>query len=86
MFFKLFKAFQNIFWQNTSGWLLLKFICDFLEVFHWETAYFMYKFQNFNLEIQWKTIFHRSFSSILYKNENWLFEGIHLLKIRENVL
>ena len=30
MFFCEFcKIFKNIFWQNTSGWLLLKFICEF---------------------------------------------------------
>ena len=30
MFFCEFcKIFKNIFWQNTSGWLLLKFFCDF---------------------------------------------------------
>ena len=30
MFFSEFrKIFKNIFWQNTSGWLLLKIICEF---------------------------------------------------------
>ena len=87
MFFcELSKIFQNIFWQNISGWLLLKFICEFWEVFHGETAYFMNKLQNFNLEIWWKTIFHGCFSSIFHKNEKWPFEGIHLLKILENYL
>ena len=34
MFFCEFsKNFKNIFWQNTSGWLLLVFICQFWEVF-----------------------------------------------------
>ena len=54
------KIFQNIFWQNTSGWLLLVFICGFWEVFQitsfiehlWETAYFIYKLPNFNHQIQ----------------------------------
>ena len=44
------KIFKNIsIWQNTSGWLLLVFICGIWEVFQktsfiehpWETAYFM---------------------------------------------
>ena len=75
MFFCEFcKLFKNIFWQNTSGWLLLKFICEFWlllkficefsEVFRntsiiehlCETTYFMNKLQNFNQQIQWKTI------------------------------
>ena len=50
------KIFKNSFWQNTSGWLLLVFICESWEVFQItsfiehlsETAYFMYKLQNFN--------------------------------------
>ena len=54
MFFSEFcKTFKNIFWQNTFGWLLLVFSCEFWEVFQgtsfiehlWEIAYFMYKFQ-----------------------------------------
>ena len=57
MFFCEFcKIFKNIFWQNTSQWLLLVFICEFWEVFQnttfiehlLETAYVMYKLQNFN--------------------------------------
>ena len=54
MFFCEFrKISKNIFWQNNSRWLLLKFICEFWEVFQnisfvehlWETAYFKYKLQ-----------------------------------------
>ena len=72
MFFCEFcKIFKNILWQNTSGWLFLKFICEFWEVFQntsfirhlWETAYFMFKLQNFNQQIQWKTI-----SQVLFKH------------------
>ena len=45
------KIYRNVFWLNTSGWLLLVFICESWEVFKitfftdrlWETAYFMYK-------------------------------------------
>ena len=34
MFFCEFsKIFKNIFWQNTSGWLLLVFICEILSSF-----------------------------------------------------
>ena len=72
MFFCEFgKISKNIFWQSTSGWLLLKFICEFWEVFQnisfiehlWETAYFMYKLQYFNQQIQWKII-----SQVLFKH------------------
>ena len=54
MFFCEFgKISKNMFWQSTPGWVLLKFICEFWEVFQsisfiehlWETAYFMYKLQ-----------------------------------------
>ena len=77
-FFEFCKISENIFWQNTSEWLVLKFICEFWEVFQnisfiehlWETAYFIYKLQYFNQQIHWKTIaIHRCYSSILYKNE-----------------
>ena len=74
MFFCEFcKIFKNVFWQNTSGWLLPKFICEFWEVFRnssiiqhlWETAYFMmYKLQNFNQQIQWKTISQVYFAGV----------------------
>ena len=58
--FEFSKIFKNIFWQNTFGWLLLVFICEFWEVVQitpfiehpWETAYFMYKLQDFNHQIQ----------------------------------
>ena len=47
------KIVKNIFWQDTSGWLLLVFICQFWEVvqmtsfleYFWET-YFKYKLQD----------------------------------------
>ena len=47
------KIFKDIFWQDTSGWLLLVFICQFWEVaqmtsfleYFWET-YFKYKLQD----------------------------------------
>ena len=78
MFFCEFcKIFKNIFWQNTSGWLFLKFICEFSEVFQnipvmehlWETTYFMNKLQNFNLQIQWKTISQVLFKHFIHKQE-----------------
>ena len=37
----------------------------------WETAYFMYKSQYFNQQMQWKTI-HRCYSDILYENKKAL--------------
>ena len=54
MFFCEFcKIFKNIFWEDTSEWLLLVFICQFWEVvsmtsfleYLWET-YFKYKLQD----------------------------------------
>ena len=44
-----------------------------------ETAYFMYKLQNFNHQIQ-------LLLRILYKNKKQPLEGVHLLKIPENYL
>ena len=88
MFFcELCKMFKNIFWQNSSEWLLRKFICEFW-VFQntsfiqnlWETAYFMYKLQNCNQEIQWKSI-----SPVVFKYFMQEREG-NLLKILENYL
>ena len=51
-------------------------ICEFWEAFQitcyighlWKTVYFMQKLQDFNHKIQYK-IFHKCFSSILYKNK-----------------
>ena len=48
-FYEFCKIFKNAFWQNTSRWLLLNFICEFWEVFQstsfiehlWEAAYFI---------------------------------------------
>ena len=59
IFSEICKTFKNIFWQNTSGWLLLVFICEFWEnvqitavIAHlWKTAYFMSKLQDFNHQI-----------------------------------
>ena len=67
----LAKFLRTSFDRSTSGWLLLKFICEFWEVFQnisfiehlWETAYFMYKLQYFNQQIQWRTI-----SQVLFKH------------------
>ena len=85
-FFEFCKISKNIFWQNTSGWLLLKFIGEFWEVFQkisfiehsWETAYFKYKLQYLNQQILWKTI-----SQVLLKyfmNEKYSFQAAHYLK------
>ena len=62
---------------SLEDWLLLKFICEFWEVFQntsitehlWETAYFMYKLQNFNQKIQWKTISQVFFMYFRQKRE-----------------
>ena len=78
MFFcELFNIFQNIFWQNTSGWLLLSLRnC----LFHVQVAEFQPG------DTVKKNIFQRCFWSIFHKNEKWPFEDIHLLKILENYL
>ena len=45
MFFcEFYKFFKNIFWQNTSGWLLLVFIWEFREVFQ-NTSFIEHLFQ-----------------------------------------
>ena len=70
-FYEFGKISKNIFWQSTSRWLLLKIICEFWQVFQnisfiehlWETAYFTYKLQHFNQQIQWRTI-----SQVLFKH------------------
>ena len=78
MFFcECWKNFKSIFWQNTSGLLLLVFICEFWEVFQntsfiqhlWETAYFMYKLQNFNHQIQWKSTSQVFFQHFIQERE-----------------
>ena len=75
MFFCEFcKIFENIgfFWQNTSGWLLLLFICRFWEFF--QNTYFIEHLSE--IAISWtccristtrynKKLFHTCFSSIL---------------------
>ena len=95
MFLREFrKIYKNIFWQSPSRSLLLKFICEFWEVFQnisfvehlWETAYFMYKLQYFNQQIHWKTIWQVLFEHFIQEHEKQPFEGIHLLKIFENYL
>ena len=77
MFFCEFcKIFKNIFWQNTSGWLLLVFICEFWDVFQntsfiehlGETAILCTSCRISTTRYS-KKLFHRCFSSILYKNE-----------------
>ena len=48
-FYEFYEIFKNIFWQNTFGWLLFVFICEFWEAFKntsfiehlSEAAYFM---------------------------------------------
>ena len=65
------KIFNKIFWQNTSGWLLLKFVSEFWDLFQntsitehlWEIAYFKYKLQNFNQQIERATN-----SQVLFKH------------------
>ena len=60
LFCEFCKIFNNIFWQNTSRWLPLVFTWESWKIFQntcfiehlWETAYFMYKLQNFNHQIQ----------------------------------
>ena len=70
-FYEFCKIFKIIFWQNSSGWLILVFICEFWEVvqitsfieYLWKTTYFKYKLQDFNHQIQEKSI-----SEVLFKH------------------
>ena len=72
---------KNSFWQNTSGSLHLKFICELWEAFQnisfvehlWETAYFMYKLQYFKQQIQWKTISQMLFKHFIQEREGLLY-------------
>ena len=91
MFICIFcKIFKIIFWQNTSGWLLLVFIYEFWEIVQitffiehlWETAYLCTSCRISTTRYR-KKVFHKRFSSILYKNRKQLFESVHLLKIPE---
>ena len=78
MFFCEFCVFfKNFFWQKISGWVLLKLICELWEVFQntsfmeylWEIAYFMYKIQSFNQQIQWKTILQVLFKHFIQERK-----------------
>ena len=72
MFFcEFYKIFKNIFWQNTSGWLLLVFIWEFWEVFQ-NTSFIEHLISSTSCRISTtlynKKLFHKFFSSILCKN------------------
>ena len=72
MFFcEFYKIFKNIFWQNTFGWLLLVFIWEFWEVYQ-NTSFIEHlisstSYKNSTTRYS-KKLFHKCFSSILYKN------------------
>ena len=92
-FFEFCKISKNIFWQNTSRCLLLKFIGEFWEVFQkisfiehlWETAYFKYKLQYLNQQILWKTISQVLLKYFIQEREVFI-PSRSLLKIVENYL
>ena len=71
LFCEFCKSFKSVFLQNTSGWLLFVFICEFWKVFQnssfiehlLETAYFMYMLQNFNHQIQKKNYLTDAFQA-----------------------
>ena len=44
------KISKNIFWQSTSEWLLLKFICEFWEVF--QNISFIEHLRNYLFHVQ----------------------------------
>ena len=71
-FCEFYKIFKNIFWQNTSGWLLLVFIWEFWEVFQ-NTSFIEHLISCTSCRISTtrysKKLFHKCFSSILYKND-----------------
>ena len=77
MFFCEFcKTFKNVFWQGTSGWLLLVFICEFSDVvqitsfieYLWET-YFKYKLLDFNHQIQEQGISQVLFNHVIQEQK-----------------
>ena len=47
---EFYRIFKNIFWLNTSGWLLLVFIWEFWEVFQ-KTSFIEQLISNFNQQI-----------------------------------
>ena len=70
-FCQFYKNLKNIFWENTSGWLLLVFIWEFWEVFQ-NTSFMEHLISSTSYRIPTtlysKKLFHKCFSSILYKN------------------
>ena len=48
---EFYRIFKNIFWLNTSGWLLFVFIWEFWEVFQ-KTSFIEQLISNFNHQIQ----------------------------------
>ena len=68
---KLCKMFKNIFWQNTSGWLLLVFIREFWEEFRnmsfiehlRETTYFIVQVKEFQSSNKVKNYFTGAFQA-----------------------
>ena len=48
---EFYRIFKNIFWLNTSGWLLFLFIWEFWEVFQ-KTSFIEQLISNFNQQIQ----------------------------------
>ena len=78
MFFcEFYKIFKIIFWQKSSGWTLLVFICEVWEVVQItsfiehlsETAYFMFKLQDFNHRIQKKSLSQVFFKHFIQEQE-----------------
>ena len=71
-FCEFYKIFKNIFWQNTSGWLLLVFIWEFREVFQ-NTSFIEHLISSTSYRISTtrysKKLFNKYFSSILYKDK-----------------
>ena len=71
MFFCEFcTIFKNIFWENTSGWLLLVFISQFWEVVQ-ITSFIGHLWETFRVSTTRcsKKVFHKCFSNILYKSK-----------------
>ena len=75
------KTFKNIFWQSTTRWLLLVFIWEFWEVSQ-NTCFIEQVISSYRISTTRysEKLFHKCFSSILYKKNKQPFEDVKILK------
>ena len=84
---EFYRIFQNIFWLNTSGWLLFVFIWEFWEAFQ-KTSFIEQLISNFNHQIQQETISQVLFKDFMQERQVAIRknESEKILKIPENYL